>query len=330
MLKDQKESLENCLGQQLELTAMVKEELRIASVSLSPSLQMKNDDKRTHFYTGLPSYSAFTTLLTLLSTVIPPYDQRGISQGDQLLMVLMKLRRAVTNQDLGYRFKIDVTRVSKIFHLWIDTMAAQLKPMVKWPDREIIRSTLPDCFKPKYDRTTCIIDCSEVFIQRPTALSARAETYSNYKNHNTVKFLIAISPTGAIIFVSKCWGGRVSDKHITAHSGFLDKLLHGDLVLADRGFDITEPLALRGAALAIPPFTKGKPQLSQKEVETARALSRVRIHVERAIGRLKNYKILQSTLPITLVKAPTDNEFATIDKILLVCAALCNLHPPLI
>jgi len=62
----------------------------------------------------------------------------------------------------------------------------------------------------------------------------------------------------------------------------------------------------------------------------ARALSRVRIHVERAIGRLKNFKILQSTLPITLVKASEGNEFATIDKILFVCAALCNMQPPLV
>ena len=209
-------------------------------------------------------------------------------------------------------------------------MAFQLKPLVKWPERGMIRTTIPDCFKPKYARTTCIIDCSEIFIQRPSSLAARAETYSNYKSHNTVKFLIAISPTGAIIFVSKCWGGRASDKHITAYSGFLDKLMHGDLVLADRGFDITEPLALRGASLAIPPFTKGKPQLSQREVETARELSRVRIHVERAIGRLKNFRILQSTLPITLVKSATDEEFCTIDKILFVCAALCNLQPPLV
>ena len=97
----------------------------------------------------------------------------------------------------------------------------------------MIRNTLPDCFKPLYSRTTCIINCSEIFIQRPTALSAKAETYSNYKHHNTAKFLIAISPSGAIIFVSKCWGGRTSDKHITTHSGFLDTLMHSDLVLAD-------------------------------------------------------------------------------------------------
>jgi len=114
-------------------------------------------------------------------------------------MVLMKLRQAMTNQDLGYRFRIHLTRVSKIFHLWIDSMVTQLNLLVKWPDRGMIRNTLPDCFKPLYSRTTCIIDCSEIFIQRPTALSARAETYFNYKHHNTAKFLIAISPTGAII-----------------------------------------------------------------------------------------------------------------------------------
>ena len=145
-----------------------------------------------------------------------------------------------------------------------------------------------------------------------------------------MKFLVAISPTGAVIFVSKCWGGRVSDKHLTAHSGFLRHLVPGDLVLADRGFDISDDLAFHGAALAIPPYTKGKDQLSQREVETSRDLSRVRIHVERAIGRLKYFKLLQSTLPITLIKRPHETEYATIDKIVLVCAAISNLRPPLI
>ena len=91
---------------------MVKEELCITSVSLSPSLQMKNDDEQTHSYTGLPSYSTFTTLLPLWSTVIPPYDQCRICEGNQFLMVLMKLRQAVINQDLGYRFRLVCLRFS--------------------------------------------------------------------------------------------------------------------------------------------------------------------------------------------------------------------------
>ena len=66
-------------------------------------------------------------------------------------------------------------------------------------------------FKTGYRRTTCIIDCSEVFIERPASMLACFQTYLDYKSHNTFKFLVAISPTGAVIFVSKCWGGRVSD-----------------------------------------------------------------------------------------------------------------------
>ena len=102
------------------------------------------------------------------------------------------------------------------------------------------------------------------------------------------------------------------------------------MVLADRGFDIADDLALVGASIAIPPFTKGKPQLSQQEVQFSRQLSSIRIHVERAIGQMKNYKILQATLPISLIKRDHETEFATIDKIVFTCAALCNLHPPLV
>ena len=298
----------------------------------SVAVKMQNDDKRTHFYTGLPSYNTFAVLLSLLIPVVSKMGNvgSGLSMADELVLVLTKLSRAVTNEDLGYRFDVDKTKVTKIFHRWIDAMFQNLKPLVCWPDKEMIVTNLPDCFKPHYAKAVCIIDCSEVFIQRPTCYTARAQTYSNYKNHNTIKFLVAISPTGAVTFISRCWGGRVSDRYLTANSGLLRYLKHGDLVIADRGFDIADDLALVGATLAIPPFTKGKSQLSQREGEFSRRLSSVRIHVERAIGRMKNYKILQCTLPISLIKRDNETEFATIDKILLICAALSNLHPPLV
>jgi superfamily I DNA/RNA helicase len=63
-----------------------------------------------------------------------------------------------------------------------------------------------------YPRTPCIIDCAETFIQRPTNLRSRGETYSNYKSHTTVKYLVGISPHGQIMFLSKAFGGRASDK----------------------------------------------------------------------------------------------------------------------
>ena len=141
-----------------------------------------------------------------------------------------------------------------------------------------------------------------------------------------MKVLIAVAPTGAITFISKAWTGRVSDKVITQKCGFLDHIEYGDVVLADRGFNIQDDLAVIGARLEIPSFTKGKTQLSKAEVEKSRRLSRVRIHVERVIGQLRiKYKILQQTIPMTLIKRPSDQEVATIAKILLVTAALTNL-----
>ncbi len=59
-----------------------------------------------------------------------------------------------------------------------------------------------------------IIDFFEVFIERPTNLKARAQTWSNYKHHNTCKFLLGISPQGSVTFIFKGWGGRVSDVHL--------------------------------------------------------------------------------------------------------------------
>ncbi len=185
---------------------------------------------------------------------------------------------------------------------------------------------MPISFKILYPRCIGIIDCSEIFIEIPSSFKARSKTYSNYKKHNTIKFLIAITPCGCISYLSKCWGGQGSDKAITQMSGFLNYLEPGDVILADRGFTVADDLVLYGAKLEIPAFTRGKQQLSQREVEYSKQLFTVRIHVERVIGHLKKkYRILRDPLPVNLLKHKDDQEVANIDKILTDCAALTNL-----
>ncbi len=135
---------------------------------------------------------------------------------------------------------------------------------------------MPECFREMCGfRVSVVLDCFEVFIERPSNLLARACTWSSYKHHNTVKFLIGIAPQGVISYISTAWGGRVSDKYLTEHCGILNKLLPDDIVLADRGFDIEDSVAAFRAQLHIPAFTKGKKQLTTLEVEGTRSIANV-------------------------------------------------------
>jgi len=196
-------------------------------------------------------------------------------------------------------------------------MADILKSIIKWPSKGAVLKNMPKSFRRHFKRCRCIIDCTEIFIERPTNLTARAQTWSNYKHHNTVKYLVGITPAGAVSFLSTGWGGRVSDKQITLESGFLHLLEPKDEILADRVFLIRDELAAYGATLHIPNFTKGKSQLPACEVDLSRQLSHVRIHVERVISRWKSFKILHSVIPISQV--------SLLDDMVIVCGALTNL-----
>ena len=118
---------------------------------------------------------------------------------------------------------------------------------------------MPQCFVDTFGKKVAVIvDCFELFCETPSGMFNDSLTYSNYKNHHTIKYLIGIAPQGVITFISKGWGGRVSDKHITEKCDILEQFLPGDILMADRGFNIREDVSFYQAELIIPSFTKGK------------------------------------------------------------------------
>ncbi|XP_076350612.1 uncharacterized protein LOC143247080 [Tachypleus tridentatus] len=256
-------------------------------------------------------------------------DTQSVSKFQQFILTLMRLRLDVPLQLLGYIFGLHTSTVSRIFQ---EVINIRLVPIfVFWPEREELRMTLPVSFREKFSKCACIIDCFEIFIQRPSDLQARADTYSSYKSHNTVKYLIGIAPQGVIIFISKGWGGRTSDVHLTENCGFLANIIPGDVILADRGFTVSESVAFCNVELKIPTFTKGKQQLSALDVETSRVLASARIDVERVIGMVcQKYSMLESTIPITLLHTDQSCNLTTLDKIVRVACALINIYPSVV
>ena len=301
----------------------------------APTRDFFDSDSKVLFYTGLPSLEI---LMVVFEHVSPHVTRKTLSldRFQEFVIVLMKLRLNMPLQDLAYRFQVSHSTVSRIFSSWLVVMDTRLFPLISWPEREQLWRTMPQCFMYSFGKkVTVVIDCFEVFIEKPTNLLARAQTFSSYKHHNTIKLLIGITPQGTVSYVSEAWGGRTSDKFLTENCGFLEKLLPGDMVMADRGFTISESVGLKQAKLEIPTFTKGKSQLDPVDVENTRGIANVRIHVERVIGLLRRkYTILEGTLRTEYLACnpdgPVERQIPLIDRIVRICAALVNFCPPII
>ena len=203
-----------------------------------------DNDRKVLYYTGLNLWELLNTLFQYVKPQLCSHVQSSLSPFQQLLVTLMRLRLNLPGRDLAYRFSVHESTVSRIFARVLEVLFANLKPLIIWPERDVLTKTMPMVFHKHYPKCVVIIDCFEIFIDRPTNLLARAQTYSAYKHHHTVKYLIGVTPQGTVSFISDGWGGRTSDKYVTEHSTLLSNLVPGDTILADRGFDIHHPVGL--------------------------------------------------------------------------------------
>jgi hypothetical protein len=294
---------------------------------------LSKDDKLVKFYTGIVSFNLLMVFYNLVQRNVEHNSAKNVlTKFSEFLIVMMKLRLNVPFQDLAVRFNVSFTTVQRIFSKWINGMYKDASRLIIWPDREVRCNSMPDNFKKLYgNRVAAIIDCFEIFTEKAAAPKASSETWSHYKNHHTVKYLISILPQGSINFISKAFVGRASDKQITAESGFYQYLEPGDLVMADRGFRIDDDLLPMGCRVVMPAFTKGLDQLSYEDCTSTRELANLRIHVERIIGMLRNkFPILASTLPIDFINTKPKDPMPIIDKIVIICCAVINICPSIV
>ena len=152
--------------------------------------------------------------------------------------------------------------VSRYITTWICFLYHHLREIDWVPPVEQVTGTLPHSFRKLYPNTYAIIDGSEVFVETPSDLNLQSSTWSQYKHHNTSKFL---APNGAISYISPVFVGSISDVQLTRESGIDDK--PGISIMADRGFTIQGML---NVDLNMPPFLEGRAQLPAKEIQEGR------------------------------------------------------------
>lgn len=177
---------------------------------------------------------------------------------------------------------------------------------------------MPQDFRILYPNTRVIIDCTEIFTEKPSSLALSSKTFSSYKRHNTWKGLVGIAPHGAVTFISALYYGCMSDIEITKLCGIIELLEPGDQIMADKGFVLNKLLQGTGITIATPHFLCADGQFSSSQVEDNQKIASLRIHVERHIKRVKEYKLFQSTVPLTI--AGSVNQLWTIENILTLVA----------
>ena len=306
---------------------------------------LSKSPEKFRYYSGLPTPGVFSAILEfcaepLRSLIVRPGSSTGasgsgekmgrprsLSLENEFLLVLAWLRHGFKQEILADMFGLSGhSQVSYLINAWVPFLATELDGLLKWPTKEEVKANLPDSFK---DDAECqhvrvILDCYEVWIEKPSSLSLNAAMYSDYKGHTTYKVLVGVTPTGYISFVSDAFPGAISDPAITHQSGLLDGMEEGDFIMADKGFTLTAAdLQPRGIKLTLPPFREGDRQMPANLVVKNRKIANRRIVVENAIGRLRCWAILQHTM---CLRAAQTGHVSDIVKLV---AIFTNLGPPL-
>lgn len=143
---------------------------------------------------------------------------------------------------------------------------------------------MPSDFKRKFLSTRVIIDGMETPVKKPGKPTAQQATFSAYKNRNTLKTIVGISPGGLISHIPDAFGGSASDRILVQNSNLLQKCDPKDSVMADKGFNIQDMAAPCGVKINIPTFLKNINQLPPEKFKRDKKISSKRTHVERLIG----------------------------------------------
>lgn len=287
---------------------------------------VKQDSQNMKHLTGLTSRQ-FKVLFDFLNDVCPLDKIRYWSQNrkqtksnklsskwsleEKLYICLLRLKRGFTIKTMSLMLStpdkpIKETTIREIFTTFIQLMYKVFRDMrwVMFPPKEILQKFLPRVFK-TIKRVRCSVDCTEFRVETSRNFARQGNTYSSYKHANTFKCLIAVTPNGGSCFVSDLYEGDISDVDIFEQSGILKHIEPQDIILVDRGFTVQDLVNPLQADIHIPAFLKGRGNLSAAEELSTRKIAKARVHVERFNQRLKQFKIVGRTIPLSLAPLAT-------------------------
>lgn len=219
-----------------------------------------------------------------------------------LFFTLMALRTGMPLVVLSTLFGVNETTGGRAFTTWLNFMHRSMQPLMRLPTREEVDADAPDNFlRQGSGSVALVLDASELAIHNSWQTDVNWVRYSSYKGTQTAKILIGTTPAGAIAYVGEAYPGRMTDCEVVKKDRLVKKLSEAGLadngvqLMADRGFNSISPLLVKeGIHFVAPPWKRRKEQQFQRgDMEATREVANLRIHVERAIGAMKKWRIVE-------------------------------------
>jgi hypothetical protein len=192
---------------------------------------------------------------------------------DHLLVMLIYYRCYVTQEFLGFFYKVDRSAICRA----IKRVEALVKPLYGVSrDPELTRK----------EAEAIIIDCTEQPVQRPRDDATQKEHYSGKKKRHTLKTEYIVTAKGRIAAISDSHPGSRHDLTIRRKAAKLPKRARVYADSAYQGYD-------REHANIDYPYKKPKKgELTDEEKHYNRGLGSFRVAVEHRIGRCKRFRIV--------------------------------------
>ncbi|KAL2086035.1 hypothetical protein ACEWY4_017094 [Coilia grayii] len=193
---------------------------------------LEASDERVRYYTGL---QCFAVLMGLLQHLLPQLQPEGAGPGEdtppdtptplspfqKLFLTLARLRLDLPAAHLAHLLGVGAGEVGHAFTETLCALHGRLGPLVYWPERAWLAGGVPEPYATALGlgagQVVALVTCLEVAIERPSSVKGREQTYSYPRRAHTMKYLLALTPQGAVAFVSRAVGGRASDlQHFAA------------------------------------------------------------------------------------------------------------------
>ena len=216
---------------------------------------LKKNPKQFFYMTGL-SVEDFDCLFACVRPYIPAimypdcktHQRRKLTKRTELMCFMTVCRHTLHLGIVGYKTGTSVSTQSRFFSAWAVFLSTLFDQLDLRPCPGEVLSLLPmDFYASGFQDTVLLGDRTENWIASPENCDISNATFSTYKNHDTGKTGLWITPFGSLGMCTDTYAGSVTDNNLTADCGVLDMIQDkGATVLTDKGFGIEDLCHAKG------------------------------------------------------------------------------------